>query len=114
VLVALIVRRARRLTMSEWKGHVRDNALLVPLEARETVNPFTGAPTILEPNEGDVWISIEGLRIGAIEPDPEFARNGELLVYADDEKEEEVRGAAAAIAASLDAALEWIPPDEPV
>ena len=114
MLVALIVRRERRLTMSEWKLHIRGSDVLVPLETRKTINPFTGTPTTLEPNEGDVWIVVKDVRIGAVEPDPQMPENGELLVYADDGKEEEVREAATAIASSLGASLEWIPPDKPV
>ena len=111
-LVALIVRR-QPLRISDWLACIDGHSNLVRGVPREVENPFTGKPTVLQPNPAEVSIYREDEEIGAIEPDPAFEHTGELLVYAGEGMEEAVREIALDVAAQLGGELQWIPPDEP-
>lgn len=104
-----VISRTPRLELSEWAGVIYEMPMLGRLGSVEVVNPFTQEREVREIDATTAHITAEGRLLGAIEPSPEFADDGELLVYSAQENLDEVRNAVAAVARRLGASLLWLP-----
>jgi hypothetical protein len=109
-LVAIIVRKPK-LSMSEWLTCIDSHPELVRGGPRAIVNPFTGDPAVHTPTAAQVSIRLGPEPVGAVEPDPEFEENGELLVYAPrSEMSRQGRQLVTAVASFLHAEVMWLSP----
>lgn len=104
-----IISRDSILTLDEWLMLVSETDELVPAPATIMENVFRGDLEVRKAVAGAVRIVIggNGKGIGAITPSEDFEETGELDVWAADGQARVVRVFAEAIAAKLNAQLEW-------
>lgn len=110
-LVAAILRDPR-ISMTEWMACIDQNDVLARRPPRQIINPFKKTTETFEESPAAVQILCDGVAVGAIDPGPEFAGDGELQVWAADGKHAVVRQMAMTVAFSLRATLEWFGDEE--
>lgn len=85
--------------LDRWRELVQSNPGLRHAAPRSIVNPFTGAPFVVKPQDTDAEIVLGEQPIGAI--NVSLDDEGELSVWAPEQHVDEVERIATAIAAEL-------------
>lgn len=104
-----IISRDATLTLEEWLEVISEVDELVPAPGTVFENVFRGDVEVRPPVAGAARIVLDGAGrgIGAITPSEDFEETGELDVWAPAEQLDAVKKFAEAVAARLQARLEW-------
>lgn len=106
-----VISRTPKLRRKEWSACIDQHPQLLrrTWEPREIDNPFKpGTKAVVTPPPDLANLIEDGSAVGAVEPSEDFDQDGELLVWAPEDKVTNARRVSDALARHLNARLQWV------
>ena len=104
------VTREPRIQLGEWLTCIDKNPSVIAhrRERRVIANPFKrGETAVVESRPGEAILLEDGVSVGAVSPSDDFEEDGELCIWAPDDKTGDAYRVSQVVVRLLDARLEW-------